>query len=390
MTFTQFRFWIRIAAVFLLRSGRSTASLSLMVIAAVATLIFLSALAVGVNDTMILNSVGLYSGHISGIALPSSIKPKDLQINGTTAVLKRTELTGVFMNQSRVQSVKLIGIDPSAEKKNTAIWKKTIEGRYPRNNENTVYLSQTLAQRLTVHPGSSLIFKPEFNDTPIELTVSGIYQTGIDYLDRETAFCPNTAIPPKADTWQAAVFVQEGHAPDGIITEYRRTLPPGPEFISWQKMMPDLVQLIDLNYFSMNIVMVLVFGVVSIGIACAFVIFILRNLREYGIMKAMGVTYREMTLLILSEVVLMNLMACGIGIFAGGLAVTLAGQSGIDLSEFTSYNRYFTTSGIIFPRLTFYSFVMPPALAILFSMFSAAWPAVLVARKNAADILRIV
>lgn len=145
-----------------------------------------------------------------------------------------------------------------------------------------------------------------------------------------------------------------------------------------------------LNYFSMSIVMVLVFGVVSVGIACAFVIFILKNLREYGIMKAMGVTCREFTLLILSEVVLMNLVACSIGIFAGGLTVTLVGQSGIDLSGFTSHNRYFAISGIIFPRLTFYSLVLPPALAIFFSMFSAVWPAVLVARKKAADILRIV
>ena len=56
--------------MFLFRSGRSTIALSSMVIAAVATLILLSALAMGVNDAMILNSVGLYSGHISGLALP--------------------------------------------------------------------------------------------------------------------------------------------------------------------------------------------------------------------------------------------------------------------------------------------------------------------------------
>ena len=107
-------------------------------------------------------------------------------------------------------------------------------------------------------------------------------------------------------------------------------------------------------------------------------------------MKAMGVTSREMTFLIMIEVVLMNLMACSIGIFAGVLTVNLVGHSGIDLSGLTSHNRYFAVSGIIFPRLTFYSLVVPPALAIFFSMISAVWPAVLVARKKATDILRIV
>ena len=390
MTFNYFTFWIRTAALFLFRSGRSTIALSLMVIAAVATLIFLSALAMGVNDTMIRNSVGLSAGHISGFALPSSIQPERLQVNGTTGVLKRTVSPGALAHGNRIQRVNLIGVDPRVEKKNTAIWKKTVAGRYLRNNENEVFLSQTLAESLAVQAGSILEFTSEFSDTHVRLAVSGVYQTGIDFFDRGLAYCPHTAVPQKADTWLAAVFVQEGYDPEAIIAEYRRTLPTGLEFKSWKEMMPDLVQLIDLNYFSMSIVMVLVFGVVSVGIACAFVIFILKNVREYGIMKAMGVTSREMTLLILSEVVLMNLVACGIGICSGVLAVALVGQSGIDLSGFTSHNRYFAVSGIIFPRLTFYSLIVPPALAIFFSMVSAVWPAVLVARKKAADILRIV
>ena len=66
--------------------------------------------------------------------------------------------------------------------------------------------------------------------------------------------------------------------------------------------MPDLRQLIDLNYVSMSMVTVLVFGVVSLGIACAFVIFIMKHLREYGIMKAMGVTAGEMMRLIIMEI----------------------------------------------------------------------------------------
>ena len=390
MTFIYLRFWIRIAAVFLFRSGRSSATLSLMVIAALAALIFLSALAMGVNDTMIRNSVGLYSGHISGVALPSSIQPQDLQLNGTTRVLKRIVIPGTLLHRNRIQPVSMIGIDPSAEKKNTAIWKKTVDGRYPRDNENAVFLSQQLAERLMVQPGGILTFRSELSGTLTELTVSGIYKTGLDVFDRELAFCPFEAMSPKADTWFAAVFLAEGLDPDAIIAGYHRTLPAGLEFKSWKEMMPDLVQLIDLNYLSMSIVMVLVFGVVSVGIACAFVIFILKNLREFGIMKAMGVTSREMTLLILSEVLLMNLAASAIGIFAGVAAVSLVSQNGIDLSEFTSYNRYVTVSGIIFPRLTFYSLAVPPALAIFFSMGSAIWPVVLVYRKKAADILRIV
>jgi ABC-type lipoprotein release transport system permease subunit len=141
----------------------------------------------------------------------------------------------------------------------------------------------------------------------------------------------------------------------------------------------------------MGIVTVLVFGVVSLGIACAFVIFILKNLKEYGIIKAMGVTTGEMTLLIVMEVVLMNLLATLMGIIGGILVVLLVEKiGGIDLTAFTSHNRYFAVSGIISPRLTFYSLCLPPLVSFLAGLISAIWPAALVARKRTADILRIV
>ncbi len=153
--------------------------------------------------------------------------------------------------------------------------------------------------------------------------------------------------------------------------------------------MPDLVQLIDLNYVSMSIVIALVFGVVSLGIACAFVVFILKNLREYGIMKAMGVTPGELAFLIVIEIVLVNIAACLVGGMSGVTGVVLFSTRGIDLSSWTSHNQYFVVSGVIFPRLTVYSLIGPPAASLAFGLVSSIWPALLLARKRAVDILRV-
>jgi ABC-type lipoprotein release transport system permease subunit len=140
----------------------------------------------------------------------------------------------------------------------------------------------------------------------------------------------------------------------------------------------------------MSIVILLVFGVVSLGIACAFVIVILKTIREYGILKAMGVTSGETMLLIVFEVVLMNILASTLGIIIGVALSLLVRETGIDLTAFTSHNRYFAVSGVIYPRLTPYAWGVPPVLAFLFSLIASIWPAVLVARRRAAEILRIV
>lgn len=152
--------------------------------------------------------------------------------------------------------------------------------------------------------------------------------------------------------------------------------------------MPDLRQLIELNFISMSLVTILVFGVVSIGIACGLVIFILKNMREYGIMKAMGATAGELALLIYAKLILITLATTFTGCLTGVLGVWLVRKIGIDLTTFTSHNQYFAVSGIIYPRLTLFSLGAPPLAAFLFSLLAAAWPTGLLIRKKTADILR--
>ena len=390
MSSTPTKFWVKTAFLFLFRSGRATAMLSLMVVAAVATLIFLSSLAVGVNDTMICNSVGLFSGHITGLDLKPTLSVGQLRVSGTKTVLKRIPVQGTLSSGHVRRSITLLGVDPDAESKTTVIWKKTVAGQYLSDGPQSLYLGLAEAHILGAGVGSRLQFTPDAGGAVIHFTVSGLYRTGIGTLDRDIAFCSYQALVGRGTSWQAAVFLKHGYDPERVIKAYQRVLPPGNHFISWKAQMPDLVQLIDLNYVSMSIVMVLVFGVVALGISCAFIIFILRNLREYGIMKAMGVSPWEVGVLITSEVLLMNLSACIIGILLGSLAVMIWGNIGVDLTALTSQNRYFAVSGVVFPRLTTYSLFAPPALCLFFGLLAAVWPAVLVIRKRPAEILRIV
>jgi ABC-type antimicrobial peptide transport system permease subunit len=107
-------------------------------------------------------------------------------------------------------------------------------------------------------------------------------------------------------------------------------------------------------------------------------------------MKAMGVTSGEVGCLIVMEVVLINFIACLAGGILGVAGVLFFSQNGIDLSSWTSHNQYFVVSGVIFPRLTIYSLISPPAACLTFGLISAVWPALLVARKKAVDVLRVI
>jgi len=384
-------YWVRIAALFLVRSGRATAALSTMVVTAVAALIFLSALAVGVRDAMLRNTVGLFSGHITGTHLPASMSPQDLMVKGVDAVLKRVTLPGVLTGNGLSQPIVLYGIDPDKEAAHTALPRKIERGRFPERGRPEILISRGTAQTLGTAPGEVLHFGRGMDGNTVELTVSGVYQTGLDMLDRGLAFSPQNEWMGKDLDWSAAIFLKPGIDVGPVMAIYRTRFQEPVRFETWERQMPDLRQLIDLEAISMAIVIVLVFAVVAIGIACSFVIFIIRNLREYGVLKAMGVSTAEMSLLIVAKVVLMNAVACCAGLVIGVLAVGIAAHlGGIDIGAFTSHNRYFAVSGVIVPRLTAFSLWAPPAVSLGFSLMAAVWPAALVSRKKAADILRVI
>ncbi|MFH2046359.1 MAG: FtsX-like permease family protein [Pseudomonadota bacterium] len=383
-----FFFILKTALKFLARSWRATFVLAFMIFISVATLVFLSALATGTNDAMIRNSTGLYSGHIQGMNLPGSIRPQSLEIRGVRHVLERKICPAIFKNKDRIETILLTGVDYKKEIIATGLSKKTIKGKYLSGVEKEIYIGQFLAKKLEADINDHLYFQKSIDSAPIEFTVSGIYETGIGGFDDEIVFCNIKDIPKDVVIWNAAVFLNDGENPEKIITEYEKISEGKGAFHAWYDLMPDLKQLTDLNQVCMDIVTIIVFFIVAVGVACAFVIFILKNLREYGILKTMGLSPGLMAFFIMSKVIILNIFAALAGVVAGAILCGWFAGSGIDLTQMTSHNKYFVISGIIYPRLTVNSLLVPPVLAFVFSLLAALWPMIIVMKSNAAKILR--
>jgi ABC-type lipoprotein release transport system permease subunit len=394
-------FWIRTAAAFVFRSGRTTAALGAMIGIAVAALIFVSAVATGVNDCMIQNATGLYSGQISGAGLPADLVPEDLELPGVLTVLRRYLIPGTISSANGHAnpagraaaasagaglSLTLVALNPETEKKASALWKKIIAGTYLAPGKDDILISRQTALALGVQPGSPLVFRS--GSLEKRFRVAGVFATGIPAMDQGLAFCPEAAMPVLSETWSAAVFLMPGVSETQIRAAWAEKGIDPSRFQTWQEVMPDLTQLIDLNRISMGFVNVLVLGVVAFATAAAFAIAIISRLREYGIMKAMGITPEETALLVFFQVLLLNLLAAAAGILLGIAVVAFAAGTGIDLSGFTSHNQYFVVSGVIVPRLTLFSLLLPPGLALVFCLAAAAWPVLIVVRQEPARILR--
>ena len=118
----RYMYILKLSFLNLLRSWRATVILSFMVISAVASLVFLASLAIGTNDAMIRNSIGLFSGHISGSGISANLNTDILEVEGVDNILTRKHQRLLMWTNDIYEPILLMGIDPLQEKKSTALW----------------------------------------------------------------------------------------------------------------------------------------------------------------------------------------------------------------------------------------------------------------------------
>ena len=378
---------ITLARLVLMRSWRSTLVLGGMVTLAVGSLILMAALAVGTNDAMIRNTTGLFSGHIRLSGRDVGSVPFQNMQQGLVG-LRRVQVPALIQaGTNRFEPVQLIGVDPSREQAITAFPKKVVSGQYLRDGIPNILISSSAADRLKVSVGDRLTLLVNTEKAVLNVSVCGIYRTGMSSFDSGIAFIPLSLVRPFASQMSYAVFMSPTMDLDQAVLSLRQSF-PGMSVAPWTEFMPDLKQLIDLDNICMGILIVLVFAIVAAGLASIFTVFTLKNLRDHGVMQALGFRGRDTALFLIFQIAMLTVFAAAVGtVFGWGLVEVIA-LHGIDISQFTSHNQYFSVSGLLYPRLTWMVLCAPPLVAIFFSLLAAVWPVSLIARRTPAEILR--
>jgi ABC-type lipoprotein release transport system permease subunit len=269
--------------------------------------------------------------------------------------------------------------------------RRIIAGRYPQPGRAQILIGKACADTLGLAVGATLNLMTDPTSTARAYRVSGIFATGIEHFDAQFTYIADPHLDETlaaAATTEYAFFFHPGASIPKATAAIGQQLPPTWQLKRWDQLMPDLVQLIDLNEISMQIIMVLVVVLVGFGISNTFILTIVERYREFGILKAMGVTPHELTLLIFLESFLVCAGAALLGLLIGWGLTTGLGLVGIDLSAFTSHNRYFVVTGVVHPRLTYGGLLGPGLLVVLVSLISSYLPTRMAGRRITADILR--
>ncbi|MCB2181769.1 MAG: ABC transporter permease [Desulfobulbaceae bacterium] len=376
---------------------------SLLTVSAIAfglfCLIIFQALKTGLHREMVSGTVNLDIGslqiHAAGYeANLASLRPieniKDVidhvqKYEGVT-YSARVKAPGLVLSGKNSATVILAGINPSLESTVTFIHDKVVAGAY-LIDKKSVLIGKELADSLGNKVGDKITLMTQDiygKAVARKFTVGGLYRTGRSSFNRTHVYINQEDAQNflgLEKEWTEIALQTDPMKAENVAVSLQSMLPDKIYQIrTWEAVAPDLRQLIDLNDATMTLLILIVFAIVAMGVTNTMTTVIYERFHEIGVLTTIGTTPSGIVGMIVLESLFLGLAASLVGSVAAGLACLHLSQTGIDLTQFTSNNQYFTGSHILKTYLTSTDIVMANGVTLLTALLAGIYPALKASR----------
>lgn len=279
----------------------------------------------------------------------------------------------------------IMGIDPAAEAQVTEIHRHLLKGKWlDKSDALGVVIGRKMAKTLNVNIGDELIFVSQAADGSLAnelFSVRGILKTISEVVDRGGLFMIDGSFREvmalEEGVHQIALIIPED---EDLLTATQKveSLSKGLEVRTWRELMPALSQMLEMTGVSLGVMFVIVYFVIGMVILNATLMAVFERVREFGVMKAIGISPLAVLALILAEAVIQTIMAI-IGGLAIGVPISLYLENhGIDLTHFADSTAF---AGVaidpIWRSITnLDSIIQPVIFLIVLSMLAVIYPGI--------------
>ena len=417
----RLRLLLRLAARNVRRQARRSLLTATATVLGTAVMVFSFSLGDGAHEDWIEQGVRLGRGHVA-IQRPRFQASRHLDDRLTPAALERAqaaladpeiaariltvaprlEVQGLASSASNAFPVFITGVDPEIEARFSHLSDRVIEGRYLEAGDRLhAFVGGRLADRLNLEVGSRLVLTGQ--DAAGEIAgqfvrVVGIFRTGIPEADEGIVHVPiRTAqewLGVSGAATSLAVLLQSSDVVEDTRGRLRQAV--GGEtsdlaVLTWPEVTPELAAAIRVDNFGNYLFYGILFTIVGLAIVNTVLMSVLYRTREFGVLRALGLTRGETAAVAFSEGVLLT-FAAGIVGMALGLAVTWGlFRQGLDYSGLLEGD--FTISGVVLNPVIVPLFrgarLLQGAGAILvIGVLASIYPAVRARRIDVAEAMK--
>jgi ABC-type lipoprotein release transport system permease subunit len=407
----QFLLFLRLAWRNLWRQRRRSLILAVAVALGLGLMIFYDGLMAGFDQAIYGGAIKVLGGniqvHAAGYAAEGEQDPlmplaDDQAVVSATlaqpqvlAATRRINTGGLASSREGAFAVSIIGIEPEKELEVNLAAQNVIAGRYLTSDDgDVIFIGKGLADAMGVQVGDRITMTGRSKHEQMRqrtMTVGGIYDLGMPDIEKGTIYVSlgeaQALFDLNGQSTEVAVVLKQLGQENAVIDALKPSLAEY-EVTSWRTNFPDLVAAMGSKNQVMNIFSVIIMLIAGIGILNLLLMAIYERTREIGLLGALGLKPRQISLLFILEGILLGLVGVAAGIALGLLINALVRQVGFDLSSLSSATSYTKLiSGRIYPAWGIQNLFARALTVAIISALAAFIPAREAARREPAEAL---
>ena len=386
------------------RNPRRTTVILLAVVIGVWSMILLGALMRGMVEGMIQNGISNLTGHIqiheknyrSDPAVDNSMQKTARIESALEEILppgskyaKRVRINAIANNARHSAGLTLVGIDPEKEKGLSFIGDSVIQGSYLQPGDQLgILVGKALLDKFETRMGHKLVLMAQ--DTQNEIAskafrITGVFRAEMQSTEKNFVFVSLPAAQKMLKLGEAiseiSILLPQRGQEEEIAQDINARLSSlDYEAQTWQELIPFLKAYLDIFDGFMYIWYLVVFTAMGFGIVNTTLMAVFERMREFGLLKALGMRPWLILREVLTESFFLLLLGITLGNMLGFIFVYVLAQTGIDLSALAAGTEMWGMSRMIFPVLTLRDVLVANLTVLFLGLLVSIYPALKAAR----------
>ena len=393
------------------RNKRRTTIILIAVIIGIWSMLLLGSLMRGIGVGMINNGISTLTGHIQihhkgyrdDPVVENTINDPQAVQTALTKILPegsvwsaRVRVNAVTSNARHSSGVTLVGIEPSSEANISFISTSISKGQYLNPHEDFgIIVGEALLKKFDTKLGRKLVLMSQ--DTQREIAsrafrIVGTFKAEMEATEKQFVFVNRAASQKMLKLNQGiseiSILLPKEQDSVNVYNNLKNALPSDQfEVHSWRELLPFQMAYLKILDGFMWIWYLVVFVAMGFGIVNTTLMAVYERMREFGLLKALGMKPWWILREVLTESFLLLVTGMFIGNVLGFICIFALSGSGIDLSALAAGAEYAGMTRIIYPAIESRDVLMSNMMVLFLGILVSAYPAIKAARFTPVEAL---
>ena len=386
------------------RNPKRTMVILAAVVVGVWSLIVFSGLSLGMLESMKDNGIRTLTGHVQihaqGFRQDPSIEHSIAEMAAVRLALakvlparavasERVRVAAIVSNARHSSGITLVGMDPRQEAQVSFLGQSVTDGRMlTQDDSNGVIVGRALLQDFDTRLGHKLVLMSQDTNNLIAsraFRIVGVYDAELEAVEKQFVFVLKSSAQNMLALGDAisevCILLPRSDLAEPTARDIRQALgDQGLEAATWQDLLPLVSLYLSVFDSYMYLWWLVVFMAMGFGIVNTMLMAVLERIREFGLLKALGMRPAAVLALVLSEALFLLLVGLIAGNLLGAATIHLLARTGLDLSALAQGSEYVGMSRVIYPVLDLKTLFTGNAMVLILGLAVCLYPALKAAR----------